>query len=56
MLIWPEEAGAAWRALRAAGAAPRGFMYWTVIEEGATPPGTERELWFTRELVAAMEL
>ena len=56
VLFWPEEVGEAWVALRAAGEAPRGFMYWTIAEEGATPPGTERELWFTRELVHAMDL
>lgn len=55
MLIWPEEVGEAWHALSSVGEAPRGFMFWTIAEEGATPPGTQRPLFFTRELVAALE-
>ncbi len=50
LLIWPEDVGTAYRALREKGADPRGFMFWTIKEEGATVPGTDRELWFAREL------
>jgi hypothetical protein len=50
LLIWPEDVGAAYRALREKGAEPRGFMFWNIQDEGMVVPGTERELWMTREL------
>lgn len=37
---------------------PKSFLYcdryWTIGEEGATPEGSDKPLWFTRELVAAL--
>ena len=50
LLIWPEDVGAAYRALSERGSKPRGFMFWNIQDEGAVVPGTGRELWLTREL------
>lgn len=56
LLIWPEDIGTAYRALQNRGAEPRGFMFWTIEEEGAVVPGTDRALWFTRELREELNL
>jgi len=56
LLIWPEDIGTAYRALQSRGAEPRGFMFWTIEEEGAVVPGTDRALWFTRELREELNL
>ena len=53
VLLWPEQVAQAWHALGEE-SRHRGFMFWTIGEEGATPAGTERKLWFTRELVDAL--
>ena len=56
LLLWPEDVGTAYRALREQGDEPRGFMFWNIADEGEVVPGTERELWLTRELYSEMGL
>lgn len=56
LLMWPEDCGAAYAALREKGTEPRGFMFWNIMDEGAVVPGTDRQLWLTRELRAQLGL
>jgi len=52
LLVWPEDCGEAYRALRATDSAPRGFMFWNVADEGKVVERTDppRTLWLAREL------
>lgn len=56
LLLWPEDIGSAYRALRERSDEPRGFMFWNIADEGEVVLGTERELWLTRELRSEMGL
>ena len=52
ILMMPADVGAAYAALQARGLAPRGFVYWTITEEGAVPPGQTEPLFMAAGLNA----
>jgi chitinase len=50
LLVWPEQAEAAYEALKAKDSAPRGFMFWDIADEGRVVSGTDREMWMAAGL------
>lgn len=45
ILMMPADVGAAYASLQARGLAPRGFVFWTITEEGDVPHGQAEPLF-----------
>jgi len=50
LLIMPEEAGEAFKALKSVGLEPRGFGFWSIHEEGFIPAGQTEPLYMAEGL------
>lgn len=50
LLIMPEDVGIAYRYLNATGQAPRGFVFWTICNEGDTPANQTQPLYMAAEI------
>ena len=50
LMLGPDAIQESYAACKAAGVAPRGFMFWDVAEEGLVPPGANAPLYLAAAL------